>query len=75
MFLWTTLLCINLKKRSVVFLKGDMKDVKVLVRKYDIPENLKNKNYSTDAEYRENFKNWIEAIWIEKDQEIERLKF
>ncbi len=64
------------KKRGAwSFLKGDMKDVKVLVRKYDIPENLKNKNYSTDAEYRENFKNWIEAIWIEKDQEIERLKF
>jgi len=64
------------KKRGAwSFLKGDMKDVKVLVRKYDIPENLKNKNYSTDAEYRENFKNWIEAIWIEKDQEFERLKF
>ncbi|MDA0775559.1 MAG: acetyltransferase [Proteobacteria bacterium] len=63
------------KRGAWSFLKGDMKDVKVLVRKYDIPENLKNKNYSIDNEYRENFKNWIEAIWIEKDQEIERLKF
>ena len=63
------------KRGAWSFLKGDMKDVKVLVRKYDIPENLKNKNYSTDAEYRKNFKNWIEAIWIKKDQEIERLKF
>ena len=63
------------KRGAWSFLNGDMKDVKVLVKKYDIPENLKNKNYSTDAEYRENFKNWIEAIWIEKDQEIERLKF
>ena len=63
------------KRGAWSFLNGDMKDVKVLVRKYDIPENLKNKNYSTDVEYRENFKNWIEAIWIEKDQEIERLKF
>ena len=63
------------KRGAWSFLKGDMKDVKVLVRKYDIPENLKNKNYSTDAEYRENFKNWIEAIWIEKDQGIDRLKF
>lgn len=63
------------KRGAWSFLSGDMKDVKVLVRKYDIPENLKNKNYSTDVEYRENFKNWIEAIWIEKDQEIERLKF
>ena len=52
-----------------------MRDVKVSVRKYTIPENLKNKNYSTDDEYRENFKRWIEEIWKEKDREIERLKF
>ena len=36
---------------------------------------LKNKNYSTDEEYRKNFKIWIEGIWEEKDKEIERLKF
>jgi 1-acyl-sn-glycerol-3-phosphate acyltransferase len=57
------------------FLKGDMRDVKVSVKKYNIPEDLKNKNYSTDEEYRKNFKIWIEGIWEEKDKEIERLKF
>ena len=63
------------KRGAWAFLKGDMRDVKVSVKKYTIPENLKNKNYSTDEEYRKNFKIWIEAIWEEKNKEIERLKF
>ena len=63
------------KRGAWSFLRGDMRDVKVSVRKYTIPENLKNKNYSSDYEYRENFKKWIEEIWEEKDKEIERLKF
>ena len=63
------------KRGAWAFLKGDMRDVKVSVKKYTIPENLKNKNYSNDEEYRNNFKIWIETIWEEKDKEIERLKF
>ena len=64
------------KKRGAwAFLKGDMRDVKVLVKKYEIPENLRNKNYSTDDQYRKDFKEWIEEIWKEKDLEIEKLKF
>ena len=56
------------------FLKGEMNDVKVLINKHPIPENLKNRNYSNDEEYRNNFKIWIEEIWQEKDKEIEKLK-
>ena len=52
-----------------------MKDTKVIIKKYKIPENLKNKNYLEDREYRVNFKNWIEKIWDEKDQLITDLKF
>ena len=52
-----------------------MKATKVIIKKYKIPENLKNKNYIKDKEYRTNFKNWIEQIWIEKDQTIDALKF
>ena len=63
------------KRGAWAFLKGDMRDVKVSVKKYNIPEDLKNINYSTDEEYRKNFKIWIEGIWEEKDKEIERLKF
>ena len=64
------------KKRDAwSFLKGDMKHVKVLVTKYKIPDNLKNKNYANDKDYRDEFKNWIESIWAEKDKRIEELKF
>ena len=64
------------KKRDAwSFLKGDMKHVKVLVTKYKIPDNLKNRNYANDKDYRDEFKNWIESIWAEKDKKIEELKF
>jgi len=64
------------KKRDAwSFAKGDMKHVKVLVTKYKIPDNLKNRNYANDKDYRDEFKNWIESIWAEKDKKIEELKF
>ena len=64
------------KKRGAwYFLTGEMKQVKVLVTKHKIPENLKGKNYSKDHQYREDFKEWIELIWKQKDADIEKLKF
>ena len=63
------------KRSAWDFLTGEMRHVKVCVKKYDIPESLKNRNYSTDEQYREDFKVWIESIWAEKDQDIENLKF
>ena len=63
------------KRGAWSFLTGEMKDVKVLIKKHKIPENLKGKNYSTDSQYRKDFKKWIEEIWVQKDAEIERLKF
>ena len=64
------------KKRDAwSFLKGDMKHVKILVKKYKIPDNLKNRNYANDKDYRDEFKDWIESIWVEKDNNIEELKF
>ena len=63
------------KRSAWSFLKGEMADVKVKVTKHVIPENLKNKNYLTDEEYREEFKTWLESIWKRKDNDIENLKF
>lgn len=63
------------KRDAWSFLKGEMRDVKILVKKYKIPEHLKHKNYSDDEEYRNNFKEWIENIWKEKDKDIDNLKF
>ena len=63
------------KRDAWSFLTGEMKNVKILVKKYDIPEYLKEKNYSADDQYREDFKDWIEDIWAQKDKDIENLKF
>ena len=70
-----SLVCESGKRDAWSFLTGEMKNVKILVKKYDIPEHLKEKNYSADDQYREDFKNWIEGIWAQKDKDIESLKF
>lgn len=63
------------KRSAWNFLTGEMREAKVLVTKYKIPEDLKNRNYAEDQKYREDFKNWIESIWSQKDKDIENLKF
>lgn len=63
------------KKSSWSFLKGDMRNVKVDIQEYSIPDNLKNKNYLDDGSYRADFKQWIEALWVKKDARFEKLKF
>ena len=63
------------KRDAWSFLKGEMRDVKILVKEHKIPKHLKNKDYSEDEGYRVNFKIWIEEIWIKKDQDMDNLKF
>ena len=63
------------KKSFWSFLKGEMKNVKVHIQEYEVPENLKNKNYLSDEVYRNNFKDWIDNLWIKKDNIFEELKF
>ena len=52
-----------------------MRDVKVHIKEYEIPEELKNKDYLNDNTYRNNFKDWIDELWLEKDKKFEELKF
>ena len=64
------------KKRDAwSFLNGEMRDVKVYIRSYEVPEHLKNRNYVSDNLYREEFKKWVEEIWEEKDKIIDELNF
>ena len=63
------------KRDAWSFLKGEMRDVKILVKEHKIPKHLKNKDYSEDKVYRDDFKTWIEEIWVEKDKNIDNLKF
>ena len=63
------------KKSAWSFLKGEMRDVKVHIKKHQIPQNLKNRNYLEDASYRNDFRLWIEKLWLQKDTKFEELKF
>ena len=62
------------KTRTVSFwdyLCGKVKDIKVVVREYPIPELIKRGNYAEDAAYRAAFKDWLTIVWKNKDQLID----
>jgi len=50
------------------FLCGEMSDIKIKVRSIDIPEDLLNKDYAKDRQFRDDLKNWLNQIWGEKDR-------
>lgn len=64
------------KKRSAwAYACGEMKDVKIVIKSYPIPYILKNKGFDEQAQYQEDFKNFIEDIWRKKEQIIKQSKF
>lgn len=57
--------------RNVTFWQymcGDIRLIKVIVKKHEIPENLINWHYSDSEEYREAFRVWLHDLWTKKDQ-------
>ena len=50
------------------FLCGEMSDIKIKVRSIEIPEDLLNKDYAKDRQFRDDLKNWLNQIWGEKDR-------
>jgi hypothetical protein len=64
------------KKRSFWdFCIGDLSDVKVFVKKLRIPESLKRRDYLNDPSYRTEFRDWLDNIWVEKDELIDSVNF
>ena len=63
------------KRSAWSFLKGEMRNVKVDFKEYEIPEGLKGKSYLEDMKYRNDFKEWVEELWSIKDETYEKLKF
>ena len=53
------------------FLAGRIPTIAVRIRTLDIPEEFLGKNYEEDAAYKEQFQEWINDLWKEKDQTIE----
>lgn len=63
------------KRSTWNFLCGEMSQAKVEARSYQIPLSLKNKTFEQENEYREEFKNFIEEIWIKKQKRYSELEF
>ncbi len=55
------------------FMCGRVKRVICEVRKVEIPLEFFHSDYNEDAEYRQRIKEWVEALWWEKDRRISEL--
>jgi hypothetical protein len=47
---------------------------KVAVKTYALPENLKNRSFEQEDNYRRDFQTFVDAIWLEKEQTVKSLK-
>ena len=56
------------------FWLGDVPKIAVNLRKIEIPAWVLDGNYEDDAEYRERFQQWLDQLWKDKDQLIEKMK-
>jgi 1-acyl-sn-glycerol-3-phosphate acyltransferase len=55
------------------FLCGRMPEVIVRVRRLPIPSELLGGDYARDARFRKEFQRWLQALWHDKDQQIDAL--
>lgn len=56
------------------FWLGEVPQIAVNLRKIDIPSWVLQGQYEDDPIYRENFQQWLDQIWMEKDQLIAQMK-
>jgi 1-acyl-sn-glycerol-3-phosphate acyltransferase len=55
------------------FLCGNMRRVIVRARQVSIPPELRGGDYTRDPRYRKAFQHWLQALWHEKDAQIDTL--
>jgi 1-acyl-sn-glycerol-3-phosphate acyltransferase len=55
------------------FLCGEVSEIRMEIHTRKIPDNLKGRDYSADAEYRRAIKDWLTEQWQQKDQRLERM--
>ena len=63
------------KRSTWDFLCGNLSRAKVVAKAYALPENLKNRSFEEEDDYRRDFQTFIDAIWLEKQETIKGLKF
>ncbi|MCF8028515.1 MAG: acyltransferase [Desulfobacteraceae bacterium] len=52
------------------FLKGEIPEVTVRARRLEIPAEFVGRDYEQDAEFQAQFREWVNALWAEKDRQI-----
>ena len=62
------------KRSTWDFLCGDLNKAKVVAKTYALPENLKNRSFEEEDDYRKSFQTFVDAIWLEKQQTMKDLK-
>lgn len=55
------------------FMCGKMRNVTVRIRQLQIPERFLHGDYQNDPAFREDFQQWVNDLWQDKDELIERL--
>ena len=63
------------KRSTWDFLCGDLSKAKVVAKTYALPNNLKNRSFEEEDDYRRDFQAFVDAIWLEKQQMIKDLEF
>lgn len=56
------------------FMQGKVPEVIVKINERPIPPSFCEKDYQTDAQFKQEFQSWISDIWTEKDQQITQIK-
>lgn len=55
------------------FLQGKMTRCQVIVEEKPIPDELRHGDYEHDAQYREQFQQWVQELWQHKDARLHAL--
>lgn len=54
------------------FMKGQMRAVEVVIEKRPIPAQFVQQDYQNDPAFRKQFQEWVNQLWQEKDQLLEK---
>lgn len=55
------------------FLKGKVAVVSMRARRLEIPAGFISRDYENDPGFAQDFRNWINSLWEEKDRQIQRI--
>jgi hypothetical protein len=54
-------------------LSGKIKHIVMRIQIMPIPEQFLGKSYDQDMQYRAEFQEWVNQLWLQKDQELSAL--